>query len=399
MVLSVFIRVHPWPFHWFFSIGGGGDDRAIRGALQLSQDVQDGRQGGERDQGKQDAALVMQVALPDARYPDNGKRADFYERIAERVEQLPGVTAAGLIDYSPLAAGADRFVRIPGWPGDHDPGFDAYLHPCTPDYLHAAGIPLLRGRVFQPADLAQHRHVALINEAMARACFAGSDPLGRKLTYGRSSDWIIVGVIGDVHSHGLSEPVRPAVFLPTGMDPWNSATLVIRTAGDPLALAEPVRKAILGLDPTQPVSGIRTLASDVAYSLIQRRLTLSLLGFFALSALFLAGIGLYGVIAYAVSQRTREFGIRSALGASGNNLLGLVLRSGLALAGSGLAVGIGVFWGLSRLLGNLLYGIKPNDPLTLAGVSFLLLAVAALASWLPARRAAKVDPIIALRAE
>ncbi|HWB97098.1 MAG TPA: FtsX-like permease family protein, partial [Bryobacteraceae bacterium] len=277
---------------------------------------------------------------------------------------------------------------------------------CTPDYFRAAGIPLKLGRFFDASDFAGHRPVVIINEAMARQCFAGENPIGRTIyTYSGPTvstptpAWTIIGVIGDVRSRDLALPAKGAVFLCPGVENWSGAILVVRTASDPLAQAEPIRKAILGLDSNQPVAGVRTLADLVDKTLAMRQMMLWLLSFFAASALLLAGIGLYGVIAYVVSQRTREFGIRAALGASPGNLLGLVLRQGLVLAAVGLAVGVGTALGFTRLLGNLLYAIQPDDPLTFAAVTLGLLAVAALASWLPARRAAKVDPLIALRAD
>jgi len=206
--------------------------------------------------------------------------------------------------------------------------------------------------------------------------------------------------VGDIRSRGLSQPVRPMVYRPQATsDLWRDATLVVRTAGAPLGVAESVRKAILDLDSTQPVANVQTLADVVASSLADRRLTFVLFALFALAALLLAGIGLYGVVAFAVGRRTREFGIRVALGASKGDVLGLVMRRGLKLAGIGLGCGIAGALGLTHLLGKLLYEIKPTDPLTFAAVSLLLLMVALLACWLPARRAAKADPIVALRAE
>jgi predicted permease len=345
-----------------------------------------------------DHALTLVLSLSGSRYPSDDARLAFYQRLAERVEALPGIEAAGLTDFAPLEKNrSDQFFRVPGWSGDHDPGFDADNDNCTPDYFRAAGIPLRLGRFFEPADIAQHRRVAIINEAMARACFAGENPVGRKLSSrGLDQDWIIVGVVADVRSRDLALPPKPTVFLSAANA---DERLVVRTAGDPMAQAEPIRKAILGLDADLPVAGVRTLAAVVDQTLALRQLMLWLFAFFALAALLLAGVGLYGVIAYAVSQRTREFGIRAALGASPGNLIGLVLRRGLLLAVGGLAIGGLAALSLTRLLGQLLYGISPDDPLTFAAVALLLLAVALVASWLPAQRAAKVDPLVALRAE
>ncbi|HVW21591.1 MAG TPA: ABC transporter permease [Opitutaceae bacterium] len=354
-----------------------------------------------------DHALTLSISLAPARYHSDELRRTFFESVAERVAALPGVQAAGLADQAPLSRSrSDRFFRIPGWSGDKEPGFDADYNVCTPDYFKAVGIPLERGRPFLPADFAQHRSVAIINEAMARQCFAGENPIGRTIfTYSGptfttpTTSWTIVGIIGDVRSRDLALAPKAAVYLCPGVETWRDAILVVRTAGDPQALAEPIRQAILGLDSNQPVAGVRTLAALVDRTLAMRQMMLWLLSFFAGSALLLAGIGLYGVIAYVVSQRTREFGIRAALGATPENLLGLVLRRGVLLASLGLGAGIGVALGATRLMTRLLYNVRPGDPLTFAGVTLLLLAVALVASWLPARRAAQADPLVALRAD
>jgi len=352
-------------------------------------------------------ALTLSLSVPPARYPSNEAREAFFERVAERVAALPGVQVAGLADQAPLSPHrSDRFFRIPGWSGDKDPGFDADYNVCTPDYFRAAGIPLKLGRFFAPADFAGHHRVVIINEAMARECFAGGNPLGRTIfTYDGPTlasptvTWTIVGVVGDVRSRDLALPAKAAVYLCPGVENWAGALLVVRTAGDPQTQAEPIRQAILGLDSNQPVAGVRTLAALVDRTLAMRQMMLWLLAFFACSALLLAGIGLYGVIAYVVSQRTREFGIRAALGASPENLLGLVLRQGLLLSAAGLVIGIGTALEATRLLGTLLYSIQPGDPLTFAAVTLLLLVVAMVACWLPARRAARADPLVALRTD
>lgn len=343
-------------------------------------------------------ALTLQLSLAEARYPDNVRRSSFYQRVAERVAAIPGVTAAGLSASLPLTGVSDQFVRIPGWAGDRDPGYDADYDFCTPDYFRAMGIPLRRGRYFEPGDTAGPRRVAIINETLARTCFPDEDPIGRQLRYGTDT-WEIVGVVGDVRMRRLHRAIPGMVYRPQSTDPWRTATLTVRTAGDPHAFAEPIRKAILELDPDQPVSNVRSLEEVVARSVGDRRLTALLLGLFAGAALALAAVGLYGVIAYAVVQRTRELGIRVALGASRRHILTLVLAQGMVLVVIGLGVGLAGAFGLTPLLQTMLYEIKPADPLSFAAVSALLLLVALFASWLPARRAARVDPMVALRAE
>jgi predicted permease len=344
-------------------------------------------------------ALTLQLSLADTKYPDHARRLAFYDRVAERVAALPGVDAAGLAGTLPFSGGtSNQFVRIPGWSGDRAPGFDADYDFCTMDYLRAMGVPLRQGRFFHRDDGLPDRRTAIINETMARTCFPNENPLGRQLVYGNDA-LEIVGVVGDVRMHGLTRPVRPMVYRVQSSDPWRFVTLVIRTAGEPLAIAESVRKTILEIDPDQPVANVRSLAEVVMRSVGDRRLTATLFALFAVAALSLAAIGLYGVIAYAVGQRTREFGIRVALGATKRDVLRLVLRRGMILTGIGLACGLAVSFGLTRVLGKFLYEIKPTDPLTFVCVSLLLLVVALFATWLPARRAAKVNPMVALRAE
>jgi predicted permease len=289
-------------------------------------------------------------------------------------------------------------VRVPGWSGDRDPGYDADYDICTPDYFRAMGIPLRRGRFFEPSDLTGTRRVAIINEMLARDCFPNEDPIGRQLLYGKDA-YEIVGIVGDVRMRRLNTKIPGMVYRSTSGDAWRGATLIVRTTGEPRAFAESVRKAILELDSEQPVSNVRTLEEVVARSVGDRRLTALLLGLFACAALALAAVGLYGVVAYAVVQRTREIGIRVALGANRHDVVLLMLRQGMILVVLGLGLGIAGAFGLTPLLRNLLYEVKPADPLSFIVVSLVLLLVALVASWLPARRASRVDPMIALRAE
>jgi predicted permease len=322
-----------------------------------------------------------------------------YARLEDRIAGIPGVSASGLIGTISMGPNhGNVFFRVPGWAEDKEPGFGADLDYCTPGFFRAMAIPLRRGRFFGPGDLTGNHRVAIINETMARAIFPDGNPLGRQLVRSGTT-WEIVGVVADMRTRGLSEPVRPMAYLASGLDPWRGGALVVRTAGAPLALAQDVRQAMRELDPALPVIGPRPLAEILSGSLANRRLILLLLAVFALAALLLAGIGLYGVITYVVGQRSREFGIRMALGADPGSVVGLVLRHGLGLTALGLAIGTAAAFVLTRLLANLLYEIKPTDPLTFTAVVLLLLAVATLASWLPARRVAKIDPAIALRAD
>jgi predicted permease len=345
-------------------------------------------------------ALTLQLSLSDQKYPDNPRRVAFYNRVAERVAALPGVEAAGLSRALPLLGGApDMFFRIPGRANHRQPGYSAIFDFCTSEYFRAMGIPLLRGRFFSAHEVTADARVAIINSTAAREFFPDEDPLGQRI--GLENDtWEIVGIVGDVRMRGLTRSVAPVLYRPQAPgQSWRSASLVVRTRSAPLSLVESVRQAIREIDPAQPVANVRTLDEVVGASVAQRRLTLISLCSFAAVALLLAAIGLYGVIAYVVTQRTREFGIRFALGASRRDVLQLVLGHGIKLVALGLVLGLAGAFSLTHLLTKLLYEIKPTDPLTFSGVSAVLLVVALCASWLPARRAAKVDPMEALRHE
>ena len=350
--------------------------------------------------------LTMQVALSDKKYPDSERRAALFERALERIENLPGVEAAGVTGTMPMAGWwQNTTFSIIGRAGQPAVGYDTDFDFCTPDYFRSAGIPLVKGRAFSMRDKAGAPGVVMINEALAREHFPNEEPLGKRIhlelfTGKIDAGWEIVGIVGNVHQRGLGERVRPCVYRPYSFSfGVSGGNLVIRTKGAPLSMAESVRKAILEIDPTQPMLNVRTLDEVIAALVAQRRFVLLLLGGFAGVALLLAANGLYGVIAYAVAQRTREIGIRMALGATRRDVLSLVLRQGIKLAGIGVVVGIAAALGLTRGLAKLLYEVRAIDLPTFTGVSLVLLLVALLASWLPARRAARVDPMVALRHE
>ncbi len=347
--------------------------------------------------------LTMQLSLPEKKYTDGARRSAFFAEIVERIEALPGVRSAGLAVSLPLAAGGppDAFFTISGRVNAPQPGYAADFDFCTAQYFRVMGIPLIHGRLFDERDAASAAPVAIINETLAREYFPNEEPLGQHFIQ-ENNTWEIVGIVGDVRLRGLAEKVRPLVYRPQsfGSAYWNlRANLVVRMSVAPRGMAERIRQAVLGVDPDQPVTNVRTMEEVTAESIVQRRFILMLLGVFAGVALLLAAIGLYGVIACAVSQRTRELGIRMALGATRQDVLSLMLGQGTKLAAIGILFGVIGALGLTRVLVNLLYEIKPTDPLTFAGVSLLLFLVSLFASWLPARRAAKVDPMEALRHE
>jgi putative ABC transport system permease protein len=264
------------------------------------------------------------------------------------------------------------------------------------------GIPLLRGRLFTERDNGDAPNVALINEAMAKRFFPDQDPIGQRIhvTNGPETFREIVGIVGDVKQYGLNRETPVQTYTPFLQQPFfNSMSMVMRTAGDPVGLGPAIRREVLNLDKDQPVASTRALEEIVSNSVANQRFSMVLLGVFAGVALILAAVGIYGVMAYAVTQRTHELGIRLALGAQTGNVLRLVIRQGMILAFTGMAMGLAASLALTRVISTLLFGVSATDPLTFVAISLLLGAVAFLACYLPARRATKVDPMIALRYE
>jgi putative ABC transport system permease protein len=272
----------------------------------------------------------------------------------------------------------------------------------TPGYLHTMGMTLAQGRAFTEQDTKDSQPVVLVNEALARAYLPGQDPLGKRIgNFGNGSgDRVIVGVVRDFKQVGLDTNVRLEVYTLQAQTPWgNSRDIVVRTAGEPLALANALRSQVQSLDRNLPIARLQTMESLVSGSVSQPRFRTLLLSLFAALALILAMIGIYGVIAYSVTQRTHEIGIRLALGAQRRDVLQLVLRQGMRLTGIGVLAGLAGALAMTRLMQGLLFGISPTDLLTFAAIPLLLTGVALLACWLPARKATKVDPLIALRHE
>ncbi len=279
-------------------------------------------------------------------------------------------------------------------------------HSVTPNYFHAMGIPLLRGRVFTEQDVRGKPGVIIINETLARRFWPDEDPIGERLAIGLSFDdegapesYEIVGIVGDVRHRRLDADVFPQMFLPYRQQTWDFMSFVLRTNGDPLRLVGGVRGQVRAVDKDQPVYGIRTMEQYVSASVAQRRFSMLLLGIFAALAVALAAGGTYGVISYSVSQRTHEIGIRMALGAQRRDIFKLVVGQGMGPVLIGVGIGLAASLALTRFLSSLLFGVSATDPVTFAGVAVLLAAVALLACYIPARRATRVDPLVALRYE
>jgi putative ABC transport system permease protein len=316
---------------------------------------------------------------------------------------VSGVQSAAFAAYLPLS-GADNYwaFDIEGRPPNPPGVYDLMNYrPVTADYFKTMGIPVLRGRAFQASDHEDAPLVVVISESMARTFWHRRDPVGQRLRFSEDKWRIIVGVVGDVHHEALNTKPEPEMYLPYAQVPNVEArpTLVVRTSIEPAALVGALRKAISEVDPNVPVDRIETMEQIVSASVSQSRFRTAVLFAFAVLALFVAAIGLYGVMSYLVGQRMPEFGVRMALGASSGAVLCLVLGSAARLVGIGIAIGLAAAALLTRLISSLLYGVQPLDAATLLGVSVFLLVVTLLASYIPAHRAAKSDPIDCLRYE
>ncbi|HEV2860568.1 MAG TPA: ABC transporter permease [Pyrinomonadaceae bacterium] len=347
--------------------------------------------------------VTMQFSLPDARYSEPPQVAAFYARLVEHARTVPGVRAAGAVSRLPLAGDRSTMgLTVEGRPAVSGQYEEVHFRAVTPDYFRALGVPLRAGRELGERDGAEAPPVVLVNETTARKYWPGADPVGRrvKLGPGAQGPWVtVVGVVGDVRNFGLESEAKPEVYVPHRQSPQSRMRLVLRTDGDPLSLVPAVRSAVRSLDAELPFSQVATMEELLARSVAQRRLSTLLLGVFAGTALLLAAIGIYGVMAYSVTQRTREIGIRMALGARRGDVVRMVLRQGMALALAGVACGLGGGLVAARLMRGLLYGVSAVDPLTFVGMAGVLTCVALLACYVPARRATKIDPLVALRAE
>jgi len=351
-----------------------------------------------------DNVFTMSLSLPEVKYPGEQQRADFFEQLVERVQTLPGVESAAVANYLPLSGhwGSVGFT-IEGRPalaaGDY-----LVANVCTvnPSYFGAMKIPVIDGRGFSAADRLKARPVVTINRTMARRFWPNENPIGKRLNLGTAETpefCEIIGVVGDVKHFGPDAESRPQIYISHLQSPAKWMSLIVRTARNPLSLVAEARAQLRAIDPAQPVYDIQTLDTLVSQSIAPRRFAMLLLATFAMVALLLGAIGIYGVISYGVSKRTHEIGIRMALGARRHDVLGLVVRRGMKLALIGVGAGLAGALAASRVLQSLLFEVQPFDPLVFLLVTLTLTAVALLACWLPARRASKVDPMEALRHE
>jgi predicted permease len=358
-----------------------------------------------------DHVLTTTLSLPESEYADEARVTEFFRRLVEAASSLPGVVSAGAVTELPLAGErGDLNIDIEGRPeteGAASPAADWQV--VTPGYFRAMGMRLLRGRGIAATDDATAPGAVVINRTMARVLWPGEDPIGRRFTLGGGAgpgQVTIVGIVDDVRHKSLASEPRPEMYLSHAQfrfwddgGPVDAMTLAIRTQGDPASLARAVREKVRALDPNLPVGGFRAMREVVADSISRPRFTTFLLVLFAGLALTLAAVGIYGVLSYAASRRTHEIGVRVALGARPADVLGLVLRQAVAMAGAGVALGLLGALALTRLLRGQLYGVSATDPLTYAGLACFTITVVLLATWVPARRAARVDPLVALRVE
>jgi putative ABC transport system permease protein len=347
-------------------------------------------------------AITMKVTLPTAAYRDTAKRIAFFDRLFERIDALPGVRSSGGVSFLPLVGlgAATRFI-IEGAPAPAagtEPGADVRV--VTHDYFAAMGIPLLRGRLFDGRDTAPGTRRLVVSASLAQKYFGGSDPIGRRivLSWNDEGPDEIVGIVGDIRATSLETEPHPTTYLPPARFAYPFTSVIVKTSGDGMALVPALVRAVHDLDPDAPVADIRPMTDVLSLSTAQRRVTMVLLLAFAVLALVLASVGIYGVISYSVTQQTQEIGIRMALGAERTAVMRMVFGQAMVLAAIGVAAGAVGAWLLTRLMQNLLFGVEPSDPLTFSAVALVLTAVAGCAAAVPALRATRVDPASALRA-
>jgi putative ABC transport system permease protein len=350
--------------------------------------------------------LTMKLSLPNASYREDAKKIAFFQQLRDRTAGLPGVISASADSWLPFTTmGAATGFQIEGQPklSDADqPTTDVRV--VEPDYFRTMGIPLVAGREFSADEASVQSHVIIINQALATGYFRGESPIGKRITVAMGGQTeknpsLIVGVAGDVKHDGLNKTARPMIYWPHPELPLPFMTFVARTNGNPLALIGAVRQQVKQLDPSLPVSDIATMEQRMSESVAESRFSTLLLGVFAVVAIVLASVGIYGVTSYAVTARQHEIGVRMAIGAQPADVQRMFIRRGIGLTLTGLALGLATSFALTKLMTGLLFSVSPHDPLTFAVMAALLLIVATLACYIPARRATRVDPLVALRYE
>ncbi|HYK20522.1 MAG TPA: ABC transporter permease, partial [Pyrinomonadaceae bacterium] len=354
-----------------------------------------------------DHVLTAKIAPAAAKYPDAASRSRFYSRVIEQLQRLPGVSSVGMVMNLPLSgASMNRGFRVEGRPdpkSDDNASMDYQI--VSRDYFATMGIPIKRGRGFTTSDSESSDRVIVINEEMAKRFWPNEDPLGKRMAFGDSrkdTSWrTIIGIVGNVRHASLTEDPVPTAFIDYRQDveSWSRMAFVLKTTVDPASLTAAVRRSLVAIDPEQPVYGIDPLDKLLSDAIAPRRFAMILIGLLALLALLLASIGIYSVIFFSVSERTKEIGIRMALGARRGNVLTMVLRQGMSVAVIGIVAGLLIAVGLTRLLATMLFEVSATDPVTFVAVALILTLVALLACYFPARRAMKVDPLVALRCE
>ena len=349
--------------------------------------------------------LTMSISLPSRKYPEGRQSVAFYEHLFERIKAVPGIESVGGIDPLPLSDSntTEGFIieGQPALPMVERPAAGERI--ISPDYFNAMRIPLIAGRALTDQDREDTPRALVINEALARRFRADGEAIGKRLSFSEDNSqpiwWEVVGVVGNVKHDRLDADAQPELYKSYRQSPKRFMTLVARTSSDPAGMVAAVRKQVLVVDQDQPVFDIRTMEQRLSKSIARNRFIMMLLGLFSVMALLLAAIGIYGVMAYTVTQRTHEIGIRIALGAQTSDVLKMVVKQGITLTMIGVAVGLAGALLLTRVMTSLLYGVSATDPVTFIGVAILLTSVALLACYIPARRATKVDPMVALRYE
>jgi putative ABC transport system permease protein len=352
-----------------------------------------------------DHVLTLRLSLPRSRYTEGAQAVSFFERLQERLAALPGVVSASATSgvMLPKLANSGGFT-IENRPQDpNEPSLELPFDVVQPNYFQTMGVPLLRGRAFTAQDTRANPGAAIVNETFVKRFFPNEDPVGKRFTFGGggpNARWItIVGVVRDAKRQGLDQPIRIESWMPLAQMASGSMDVVLRTTGDPLALSQAAREAVWSLDRDLPIQRIQTMERILSEGVAQRRLNMLLLGLFASVALILAGVGIYGVMSCVVTQRTHEIGVRMALGAQARDVLRMAIWRVMSLTLIGVALGLAGALALTRVMQNLLFNVSATDPATFALIALLLVGVALIASYIPARRATKVDPLLALRHE